>query len=368
MLNLERGRVIEVLHWDEKVQILEVESSDKSLREKAINYIAETGICRIGDIVVMNTVGNRLQLGTGGYNFIYLNLSVKLDGPRTLDRKDGHIIKMKYTANQIRVKAVEECIENRGIFNMEKSIPRRPVIFAILHSMVSPLIKAIKFFNSNLNISCIYTYGGAINSNNSFTLKKLRDEGFINGVITAGECYGGDYEAINIISAMLFGLCSLKSDIIIVCCGPGVAGSSTYCGFSTLDFIGAIYTSKLLGLFPVLVPRVSMVDMRERHFGLSMQSLAILKMLDFSVHFPVYKNLEDPESFNYIFKQLSINGIMDKHIVEFIEAATLKDIIVYTAEDTRVMGRDYRSDPYFFYNCSSAGIYSIGLLTKNKNF
>lgn len=368
MLNLERGKVIEVLYWDEKIQILEVESSDKSLREKAINYISETGICRMGDMIVMNTVGKRLGLGTGGYNFIYLNLSGELDGLRLLDRKDGHIIKMKYTGSQTRVKAVEECIENRGIFNMENGIPQRPVIFAILHSMVSPLVKSIKYLKSDAIISCIYTYGGAMNSNNSFTLKRLRDEGLINGVITAGECYGGDYESINIISGILFGLCRLASDILIVCCGPGVAGSSTYCGFSTFDFIGSIYTAKMLGLYPVLVPRASMADMRERHLGLSMQSIAILKMLDFSVHFPVYRDLKDLESFNYIFNQLRLNGIMDKHIVEFIEAESVKNIIADTAEDTRVMGRDYRSDPCFFYNCSSSGIYSVGLLNKNKNF
>ncbi len=368
MLNLERGRVIEVLQDDKRIQILMVENIDMPLREKAINYVDETGICMVDDIVVINTIGNRLELGTGGYNFVYLNLSGKLEEKSQLDRSEGHIIKMKYTSGQIRVKAVEEYLEYKSIFDIGNSIPKRPVIYAILHSMVSPLVKTIKLFKSDAVITCVYTYGGAMNANNSFTLKKLRDEGLINGVVTAGECYGGDYESINIVSGILFGLKGLESDIVIVCCGPGVAGSSTYYGFSTFDFTGAIYSAKQLGLYPVLIPRISMADGRKRHLGISMQSIAILQALDFPVHLPIYKDFEDITGFRHICNQLSINGIIDKHFVEFIEDTSLKDVVKNTSGYTRVMGRDYISDPWFFYSCCSAGIYSVNILNKNKNY
>lgn len=364
MLSLEKGKVIEIIYQDNKIQILNVENKNEFLIEKSINYIEETGMCAVEDLVVINTIGNRLGLGTGGYNFVYLNLSNKSGEGKVLDRNHGHIIKMKYTPGQIRVKAVEERIEYKNVFDVEPKLLPRPVVYAILHSMISPLVTTIKYIMPNAIISCVYTYGGAMNANNSFTLKRLRSSGLLNSVITTGECYGGDYEAINITTGIIFGLGKLNSDIIIVCCGPGVAGSSTYYGFSTFDFIGPIYIAKLLDLFPVLIPRISMADKRERHKGVSMQSLSILQTIDFPVHVPVYKDNEDIEGFNYIYNQLSDNGIINKHKVQFIDDPIIKKAIDFANINTRVMGRNYIEDPSFFNNCSSAGVYSVGLLYK----
>ncbi|MDF2672719.1 MAG: hypothetical protein K0R09_984 [Clostridiales bacterium] len=363
-MSLETGRVIEIFYMDDKIQILNIENENKPLIEKAINYILETGLCIVGDLVVINTIGNRLGLGTGGYNFIYFNMSNKSNGEQILDRNQGHIIKMKYTPGQLRVKAIEENIEYKKLFSKETKLLPKPVIYTILHSMISPLVKSIKYIKPDAIISCVYTYGGAMNANNSFTLKKLRASGLINSVITTGECYGGDYESINIATGILFGFNQLNSDIIIVCCGPGVAGSSTYYGYSTFDFIGPIYITKLLGLCPVLIPRISMADNRERHMGVSMQSISILQNLDFSVHVPVYRDIEDVEGFRNIYNQLIMHGIIHKHKVQFIEDVIIKKSIDYISADTRVMGRSYIEDPWFFYNCSCAGVYSVGLLNK----
>lgn len=364
MLSLETGRVIEIIYMDDKLQILNIENEKQPLIEKAINYILETGLCSVGDLVVINTIGNRLELGTGGYNLIYLNMSNKSKEEQVPDRKQGHIIKMKYTPGQIRVKAIEESIEYKKIFAKKTKLLPKPVIYTILHSMISPLVKSIKYVKPDTIITCVYTYGGAMNANNSFTLKKLRASGAINSVITTGECYGGDYEAINIATGILFGFNRLNSDIIIVCCGPGVAGSSTYYGYSTFDFIGPIYITKLLGLCPVLVPRISMADNRERHMGVSMQSISILQNLDFSVHLPVYRDNEDLEEFRYIYNQLIKYEIIHKHKVQFIDDVIIKKSIDYISGETRVMGRSYIEDPWFFYNCSCTGVYSVELLNK----
>lgn len=363
MLNLETGRVIEIVYQDNKIQILNIENENNLLVEKAINYVQETGTCIIEDRVVINTVGNRLELGTGGYNLIYLNLSNKQDDKKVIDRDNGHIIKMKYTPGQIRVKAVEEYIES-SIFNLQNKLPHIPVIYAILHSMISPLVTTIKYIKQNAIITCVYTYGGAMNANNSFILNKLRKSGLIDNIITTGECYGGDYESINVTTGILFGLSKLKSDIIIVCCGPGVAGSSTFYGFSTFDFIGPIYIAKLLGLCPVLIPRISMADKRERHIGISMQSISILQTLDFPIHLPLYKDKEDIGEFDFIYNQLSMYGIINKHNVQFINEPVTKMVIENLDTDIRVMGRSYAEDPWFFKNCISAGVYSVGLLNK----
>lgn len=368
MLSLETGRVIKIFYQDDKIQILNIENKNKSLIEKAINYIDETGICNLMDVVIINSIGNRLELGTGGYNFIYLNLSNKLEGGEIPGRSHGHIIKMKYTPGQIRVKTVEENIEFKNIFNIEPKLTPKPVIYVILHSMLSPLVTTIKYIDPNITISCVYTYGGAMNANNSFTLKKLKKSGLIDCIITTGECFGGDYEAINIATGILFGFNQLNSDMIVICCGPGVAGSSTFFGFSTFDFIGSIYTAKLFGLCPVLIPRISMADKRERHMGVSMQSISILQTLDFAVHVPVYKDNEDVVAFNFIYNQLSKYNIINKHNVHFIDDIVIKKAMNNIDPDIRVMGRSYTEDPWFFNNCSSAGAYAVELFNKLRNY
>lgn len=368
MLSLETGRVVEIVYINDKIQILSVEIEHKSIIEKAINYIDETGICSLMDMVVINSIGNRLKLGTGGYNLVYLNLTVNLKENEVPDRNHGHIIKMKYTPGQIRVKTVEENIEDRNIFDMEAKLTPRPVIFAILHSMLFPLVKTIKYINPNTNISCVYTYGGAMNANNSFILKRMKESGLINSIITAGECYGGDYESINIVTGILFGFNKLKSDIIVICCGPGVAGSSTFYGFSTFDFIGSIYSVKLLGLFPVLIPRISMADKRERHMGLSMQSISILQALDFPIDLPVYRDNEDISGFKLVYNQLNKYYLINKHNVHFINNEIIKKTMDSLDSDIKVMGRSYAEDPWFFNNCISAGYYSVELFKKLRNY
>lgn len=367
MLSLETGTVTEILYQDRKIQILNVNIQSRNLVEKAINYVDETGICNITDRVVLNSIGNRLKLGTGGYNFVYYNISNKMEAGEIPGREYGHIIKMKYTPGQLRVKTVEEKVEYQNVFNDENKLSPRPVIFAILHSMLSPLVTTIKNINPDLKISCIYTYGGAMNSNNSFILKKLRYLGLIDSIITTGECYGGDYESINIATGILFGYSKLNSDILVVCCGPGVAGSSTYFGFSTFEFVGWIYIAKLLGVLPVLIPRVSMADKRERHRGLSMQSISILKTLNFSIDFPLYKDNRDIKGFNYIYGQLEKHNIINKHNVHIIDNDIIKKIMGSLSSDNRVMGRNYEEDPWFFNNCGSVGLYAVNALNKLKN-
>lgn len=368
MLSLEIGKILEIVYMNDKIQILSVQIEHKSLIEKAINYIDETGICSLMDMVVINSIGNRLKLGTGGYNLVYLNLTENLKDDEVPDRNHGHIIKMKYTPGQIRVKAVEENIEDRSIFNMKAKLEPRTVIFAILHSMLFPLVTAIKYINPNINISCIYTYGGAMNANNSFILKRMKESGLINSIITAGECYGGDYESINIVTGILYGFNKLKSDMIVICCGPGIAGTSTFYGFSTFDFIGSIYSVKLLGLLPVLIPRISMADKRERHMGLSMQCISILQALDFPIHLPVYSDNEDAAGCNLVYNQLVKYNLINKHNVHFIDNEIIKRAMDNLNSDIRVMGRSYAEDPWFFNNCSSAGYYSVELFKKLRNY
>lgn len=355
MLNLEVGKVLSILYSDNSIQIIKVNTGKI---EKAINYLNTNPPCEIGDEIVINTIANRLNLGTGGYNFVYYNLSNNGTYRESNDRHFGHIIKMKYTPMQLRIKPVEEYEEYRDLFDERVKIEPKPVIAATLHSMVPPIVSTVKYLKPDLKISCIYTCGGALNSSYSNVLRQLKSKKLINSVITSGECYGGDFESINIYTAIIFSIKALKSDILIVCCGPGIAGTSTYFGFSTLEFILPVYASKILGCRPIVVPRISFEDKRKRHYGISMQTIALLKCLDFPVNVPIC-NSENHEILN---QQLETYKINDKHNIIFLESSETKKAMEEFCIYADVMGRKYEDDKYYFDNCGVSGVYALSLM------
>lgn len=353
MLSIERARVIDILFQDERIQILNTITDIGE--EKALNYIDLTGICKENDNLAINTIGNRLFLGSGGYNIVYYNLSSGIGDFMPLSRKDGHIIKMKYTPIQKRVKSIEEDEALKKLFNNIEKIDSKPVLFGTLHSMLAPAASVIKYKRPNFKITCLYTYGGAIDANNSFVLKKLKDKKIIDWVITIGECYGGDFEAINALTALIYAFKHLKSNIVIVCCGPGVAGTSTNLGFSTLDFLLPIIYSKKIGCIPIIIPRISFKDMRKRHYGISMQTVALLQNMDFPIYIPILKG----EGFDILEEQIRKNKLYDKHYISIVNETYSKEAMEKFQLEYEFMGRNYKDDNYYFNNCGAAGNFAV---------
>jgi hypothetical protein len=350
LLSLEYGRVISIIYENSDIQIIEVVINSI---EKAINYIDETGPVKKGDEVILNTAAVRLNLGTGGYHFVYFNRSAKLPLCE-LNRIDGHIIKMKYTLQQQRYKTIEENPEYCGFFDDGIKFKNRPVLIESLHSMLFPSICGIKQKKPDARITVIYTYGGSMNAGFSNNIKALKELNLIDDVITSGECYGGDYESINVYTSLIFSFNVLNSDAAVICCGPGVAGTSTYYGFSTLDMILPAYISNLSGCRTILIPRISFMDNRKRHYGLSMQTIAILDSLNFKVTVPVLNS----DNNKIIIDVINKYNLNNRHNFVFID----DDISYIRAEYEKymnMMDKCYKDDSYYFNNCAASGYFAI---------
>lgn len=358
MLNLEKGRVEALIYEDGSIQILEVMLEKK---ERAINYINLTGKCKKGDKVVLNTIAERLKLGSGGYHFVYLNLNNEVQETPE-GRSGGHILKMKYTPSQIRLKTIEEYEENRELINNIEDLGKKPVIVTTLHSMAAPISAAVKYKNENARIACIYTYGGSMNAEFSDSLKELKKKNIISSVITSGECFGGDFEAVNIFTALIYAYKNLQCDLAVITCGPGIAGTGNFYGFSTLEMIMPLYAAKALNLKPILSPRISFADKRERHIGISMQTMAILKTIDFNTIVPIYNS----DKIGTLKDQFISAGINNNIIMETVGETCAREALDYFSLETRVMGRKYEEDRDYFDNCGAVGVYAADLL-KNDN-
>ena len=91
-------------------------------------------------------------------------------------------------------------------------------------------------------------------------------------MVTSGQAFGGDLEAMNVHSGLL-AAGSLGADIAVVTQGPGNLGTGTTWGFSGIAAGEAVNAVAVLGGRPVGALRISDADPRPRHRGMSHHSL-----------------------------------------------------------------------------------------------
>ena len=91
-------------------------------------------------------------------------------------------------------------------------------------------------------------------------------------MITTGQAFGGDLEAVTVHSGLLAARHAAGADVAVVAQGPGNLGTSTRWGFSGVAAGEAVNAAAVLGGRPVGSLRVSFADPRDRHTGISHHS------------------------------------------------------------------------------------------------
>ena len=163
----------------------------------ALNYPPLTGPAAKGDIVVLNTTAVELGLGSGGYHFVVLNLF----RPERNSTGAGHIMKLRYTPQQVKVLAVEEeASPYHEIMKEAVSLDGMPVIAAELHSMLAPIALALQDLRPGIRLVYVMTDGGALPAFFSRAVAALKARGLLSGVVTCGHAFGGDLEAVTVYS------------------------------------------------------------------------------------------------------------------------------------------------------------------------
>src|SRR6476661_9683909 len=99
MLTLRRGRITAVVERVEGLSRLEVDGVP------CVAYPRLTGPVALGDEVIVNTQARELELGTGGFDVLYVNLTRGLDLPAD---PGAHVVKLPYTPGQSAVRHGEE--------------------------------------------------------------------------------------------------------------------------------------------------------------------------------------------------------------------------------------------------------------------
>ena len=349
MIRMLEGIVREIYFIDDN--ITKFIAAIGNLEYNCINYNSLTGNIHIDHKVLLNTTAIQLQLGTGGFHFVVANLS----NPNVNNLGLGHIMKLKYTPIQMNFLTAEaQESQYHNIFNEVMTLEGMPVIIGSLHSVLAPCSIYLKSVRPAIKICYIMTDGGALPIYVSDIVRQLKSEGMIDKTITYGNAFGGDYECLNIYTALIAAKEISKADIIIVCMGPGIAGTDTKLGFSGVEQGSIADAVNKLNGYPAVVPRISFADKRLRHFGISHHTITILKQLcctRVNVAFPIIK---DNEHRSFIEKQLIENNIESLHNITYVDSNDIEEILSHHSHYLKKMEKNFIEDKDYFISCAAA--------------
>ncbi len=338
MLRLRRGIVTEA-EAPSAWQALTVEVAGE--RRPAQADTALVGPCQPGDEVVVNTEALDLQLGSGGFDIVHVNLTRGLDGR---GMPGAHVMKLNYSSLQHAVLPAE----GRDL----KTPLGRPVGVFQLHGQLAPLAWALAQARHGLRVGYVQTAGGALPGGMSDTVRQLLNRGLLAGHTTAGPAYGGSQEAITTAGALHDGLAEENWDVALAGPGPGILGSGSALGHGGIVALDSAHAAIALGCPTVLTARMSSGDPRERHRGLSHHTRTVLELLLAPVTLAV------PPGVRLFSEMDGIGPALDAARAaghEIVEAAV--DVEGYRASGlpTRTMGRMLDEDRLFFAAALAAG-------------
>jgi Protein of unknown function (DUF3866) len=313
-----RGTVTAVTERHEELLRLEVDAIP------CLAYPRLTGAVEIGDDVVVNEQARTLELGSGGFDILVVNLTRGLG----LDPEpDAHVMALPYTPAQFATTFAEE-----GNSGTPTGLNGTPVVCCGLHSQVVPVCAALR----DLRVVYVQLAGGALPVALSDALRVLRGEGLLTATIAVSPCVDADTTCVSTASALI--TASILGAEVIVCgIGPGMVGTGTTHGHGGLAVTEAANAAAALGGRVVIAPRVSFADLRERHQGLSHHTRAALGLCLAPVAVAWPSGLTAP----------------DEVVVEVVNVGEWEDACAGLPLDH--MGRGAESDPWFFAAAFAAG-------------
>jgi hypothetical protein len=321
MLSLRRGTVTAVTERLEGLVRLEVDG------RPCVAYPRLTGPVALGDDVVVNVQAVELGLGSGGFDVLHTNLTRGLDLPA---EPGAHVMKLPYTPLQHAVLHVEETDDAREVEGLNGT----PVVCCSLHSQVAPVCAGL---GGDLAVAYLQLHGAALPVALSDAVRALRERGLLGVTVGVGASLEGDVASVSLASALAW--CAATDVGAVVCAvGPGIVGTNSRYGHGGVAAAEAANAATALGGAPILAPRVSSADERDRHRGLSHHTLAALELALGEVRVAWPAGLAVPEG---------LDSVEEVDVTGWEEACAGLPL--------SHMGRGPREDPWFFAAAFAAG-------------
>jgi hypothetical protein len=258
-LSLRCGRVSAVVERLDGLERIEVDGSP------CLAYPRLTGPVEVGDEVLVNVQARELELGSGGFDILYANLTRGLELGAD---PSAHVMTLPYTPAQAAVRHAEEDGP------LAETLPGTPVVCCSLHSQLAPVCAGI---GGGLRVAYVQVAGGALPVSLSDAVRALKERDLLVTAVAASPCVDGDLQVVNVASGLAWAAAA-EYDCVVCAVGPGIVGTGTLLGHGGVAAAEAANAAAALGGRPVLAARASSADPRERHRGVSHHTRAVLAL------------------------------------------------------------------------------------------
>ena len=292
-------------------------------------YPRLTGEVEVGDVVLVNVQATELELGSGGFDVLYANLTRGLQLPVA---ERAHVMTLPYTPGQLAARFVEE----EGAEDTER-LAGTPVVCLGLHSQLAPVCAAL----SGRRVAYVQQGGGALPVSLSDTVRALKARKLLEMAIAVSPCLDGDVQCVTVASSLLHAA-GRGADVVVCGIGPGIVGTASRFGHGGLAVADAANAASALGGAPIVAPRVSFGDERERHQGVSHHTRSALELCLGEVRVAWPHGLQRPDGLDVV--EVDVTGW---------ETACGSLPLTH-------MGRGPREDPWFFAAAFAAGRLAAG--------
>ena len=289
-----------------------------------VAYPRLTGDVEVGDIVLVNGQAVELDLGSGGFDVLYANLTRGLGLPV---EEGAHVMELPYTPGQYATSFAEEDMEAAP-----ERVDGLPVVCLGLHSQLAPACAAL----AGRRVVYVQLGGGSLPVSLSDTVRVLKARQLLDTAVAVAPCLDGDIQCVTA-AAALVEASRRRADVVVCGIGPGIVGTGSRWGHGGLAVAEAANVASALGAAPIVAPRVSFADERPRHRGLSHHTRSALALClgEVRVAWPV--GLRRPDDVDVI--EVDVRGW---------EAACEPLPLSH-------MGRGPGEDPWFFAAAFAAG-------------
>jgi hypothetical protein len=314
----------------------------------ALAYPSLVGIPQVDDEVLLNTTAWAQGLGTGGHAMVVAvpdRLPPDPEGP-------GHLVKARYTPLQVTVQGVDEQeTEHHATIAEADDVRGMPVVVADLHSALPAVLIGMLATDPELRVVYVMTDGGALPAAFSRTLDTLAPS--LAGVITVGQAFGGDLEAVTVHTGLLAARHVLGADVAIVTQGPGNLGTGTPWGFSGVAAGEACNAVSVLGGQAIGALRISDADPRPRHRGVSHHSLTAFGRVALGGVTLVAPRGLSSELGGQVDEDLASQP--ERNPVVWVDTDGLDAALGLSPVPLRTMGRGYPEERAYFLAAAAAG-------------
>ncbi len=267
-LGLRRGTVTVVTERVDGFVRLEVDGIP------CVAYPRLTGEVEEGDDVLVNEQARLLELGSGGFDVLYANLTRGLGLP---PEAGAHVMALPYTPGQFAALHVEEDGP------LEESLDGMPVVLCTVHSQVAPVCAGLR----GTRVAYVQVTGGALPVSLSDAVRVLKERGLLEVACAIAPCLDGDAQFVTVAAALAWA-CAQGFEAVVSSVGPGIVGTGSRLGHGALTLADVANVATALDGRPVLAVRTSDTDERERHRGVSHHVRAVLDLTRGPVVIPDY--------------------------------------------------------------------------------